>query len=65
MDFLLAFFIIAGVVIVLLIGGAFIRNANMSYRIGKGMFQNSEHNLDEPEDVSDKEYYDGGKGLMK
>lgn len=57
--------IIVLIIIVLLIGAAFARNANMSYRNGAGLFKSSENNMDEKEDFSDKEYYDENGGLFK
>lgn len=65
MDFWSAIFIIAAVIILIIICAVFLRNSNMGYRTGKGLFESSEFNLEEKDDVSDKEYYDGGKGLMK
>lgn len=57
--------IIAFVVVLILLGVAFARNSKMNYRTGKGLFENSEYNLEEKKDVSDKEYYDGDNGLFK
>ena len=57
--------IIALAVVVLLIGVAFVRNSNLGYRTGKGLFENSEYNLEDKKDISDKEYYDGDGGLFK
>jgi hypothetical protein len=37
---------------------------NTSYRFGEGMFKSSEYNLEEKDDISDKEYYDK-EGLLK
>ncbi len=65
MDFWGALIIIALVIVVILIGINFFRGSNINYRIGKGMFENSENNLDEGEEISDKEYYDGDGGLFK
>lgn len=57
--------IIALVVVVICIGITFTRGQNINYRTGKGMFEHSEFNLDEEKEISDKEYYDGDKGLFK
>ncbi len=65
MDLFNIIFLIFLVLIVIIIGIAYFRNANINYRIGKGMFEDSENNLDEKPDISDKEYYDGDKGLFK
>ncbi len=65
MEFLNTIAIIALVIIIILIVAAVIRKSDMSYRFGKGMFESSDYNLDEKDDVSDKEYYDGGGGLLK
>ncbi len=51
-------------VLVVIIAYAFRRGANHNYRTGSGLFKNSEYNLDEKEELSDKEYYDRD-GLMK
>lgn len=65
MEILNTIAIIALVVIVILIIAAVIRNSDINYRLGKGMFESSDYNLDEKDEVSDKEYYDGGGGLLK
>lgn len=57
--------IIALVILVICIGIAFVRGQNINYRTGKGMFEHSEFNLDEEKEISDKEYYNGDKGLFK
>lgn len=51
-------------ILVAIIGAAVVRNMKTNYRIGSGMFKSSEFNLDEEDDISDKEYYDKD-GLMK
>ena len=51
-------------ILVAIIAVAVYRNANVNYRTGSGMFKNSEYNLDEKDDFSDKEYYDSD-GLFK
>lgn len=51
-------------VLVVIIAYAFRRRANHNYRTGSGLFKSSEYNLDEKEELSDKEYYDKD-GLMK
>ena len=51
-------------VVVILIAITFRRNANHNYRTESGLFKNSEFNLDEKEELSDKDYYDKD-GLMK
>lgn len=65
MDILSILLTIALIIIVIIIGAAYFRNANINYRIGKGMFESSENNLDEDKEISDKEYYDGDGGLFK
>lgn len=50
--------------VVILIGAGAVRGSKTNYRIGSGMFKNSEYNLDEKDDFSDKEYYDKD-GLFK
>ena len=57
--------IIALVILVICIGIAFVRRQNINYRTGKGMFEHSEFNLEDEKEISDKEYYDGDKGLFK
>lgn len=57
--------IIALVILVICIGIAFTRGQNINYRTGKGMFEYSEFNLEDEKEISDKEYYDGDKGLFK
>ena len=57
--------IIVLLILVLLIGAVFARNANMSYRTGAGLFKSSDNNMDEKEEFSDKEYYDENGGLFK
>lgn len=51
-------------VLVVIMGIAFRRNSNHGYRFGSGLFKSSENNLEEKEELSDKEYYDED-GLMK
>lgn len=51
-------------VLVVIIGIAFRRGSNHNYRTGSGLFKNSEYNLEEKEEISDKDYYDRD-GLMK
>lgn len=65
MDILGAIILIAFVVIIVLIGINFVRSQNINYRMGKGMFEKSEHCLDDKKEISDKEYYDGDGGLLK
>lgn len=57
--------VLAFVIIAVVVAVAFARNANIGYRIGKGMFEHSDNNLDEDKEFSDKEYYDGDNGLFK
>ena len=57
--------IIAFIIIAIILGVAFKRNVNMSYRTGKGLFENSEYNMEDKKDISDMEYYDGDGGLFK
>ncbi len=65
MDLFGIIFTVVSLLIIIVIAIAYFRNANISYRIGKGMFENSDNNLDESQEFSDKEYYDGDKGLFK
>lgn len=55
-------FILLAIVIIIGIGA--VRANNTNYRTGSGMFKNSEYNLDDKDDFSDKEYYDKD-GLFK
>ena len=57
--------IIVLLILVVILGTAFVRISNVGYRNGAGMFKNSEYNMDEKEELSDKEYYDENKGLFK
>lgn len=52
-------------ILVGIIAYAFVRNCNQNYRIGSGMFKNSEYNLDEKDDLQDKDYYDDHYNLYK
>ena len=52
------------IICVIIMGIAFSRNKNHSYRFGSGLFMSSEDNLDEKDDFVDKEYYDKD-GLYK
>ncbi len=52
------------IIIVIILGIGIVRSMNTSYRFGSGMFKNSEYNLEEKDDLSDKEYYDE-EGLFK
>ncbi|MGN0489175.1 MAG: hypothetical protein ACI4HO_07950 [Ruminococcus sp.] len=65
MDLFGIIFTVVSLLIIIVIAVAYFRNANINYRIGKGMFENSDNNLDEAKELSDKEYYDGNKGLFK
>lgn len=40
------------------------KTQNINYSIGSGMFKNSDYNLDEPEELSDKDYFDKD-GMLK
>lgn len=51
-------------VVVAIIAIAVRRTYNHNYRIGSGLFKNSEDNLDEKDEFCDKDYYDKD-GLMK
>ena len=51
-------------VLVMIMGIAFSRKSNHSYRFGSGLYKSSEDNLDEKDDFVDKEYYDKD-GLYK
>ncbi len=52
------------IIIVIILGIGIVRNMNTSYRFGAGIFRSSEYNLEEKDDLSDKEYYDK-EGLLK
>ena len=51
-------------ILVAIIVVAVTRCANVNYRIGSGMFKNSEYNLDDQDELSDKDYYNE-EGLFK
>ncbi len=57
--------IVAVIIIISILAAAFLRESDMDYRLGKGLFENSENNLDDKPELSDKEYYDGDGGLLK
>ena len=65
MDIISIIAIITVVVIMIIIIVNVIRNDDIGYRIGKGMFESSEQNLEDKPYISDKEYYDGGGGMLK
>ncbi len=44
-------------IIVAILGIAFFRNCNQDYRIGSGLFKSSEYNLEDKDELSDKDYY--------
>ena len=50
---IIAFFVIIGIPVILMV-----RNYNYNHRFGEGLFKDSEYNLDEPEALADKNYYD-------
>jgi hypothetical protein len=52
------------IIIIVIIGVAFVRNRNEQFRFGSGLFKNSEYNLDDQDEFVDKEYYDKD-GLLK
>ena len=60
----MGWYIIPLIIIVIIIAVAFVRAVNTSYRMGSGMFKSSDYNLDEKDEISDKDYYDKD-GLMK
>ena len=60
----MGFLLIPLIIIVAILGAAFFRSMHTSYRMGEGMFKSSEYNLDEKDEISDKEYYDKD-GLLK
>ena len=51
-------------IVIIILGLGIVRVNKTNYRTGSGMFKNSEYNLDEKDDFSDKEYYDSD-GLFK
>jgi len=52
-------------VIVAIIGVAYVKTSHLNYRTGAGMFKNSDKNLADKEEFVDKEYYDENQGLYK
>lgn len=60
----MGFLLIPLIIIVAILGAAFFRSMHTSYRMGEGMFKSSEYNLEEKEELSDKEYYHE-QGLFK
>lgn len=52
------------IIIIVIIGVAFVRNRNEQFRFGSGLFKNSEYNLDDQDELSDKDYYNE-EGLFK
>ena len=52
------------IIIIVIIGVAFVRNRNEQFRFGSGLFKNSEYSLDDQDEFVDKEYYDKD-GLLK
>ena len=56
--------IIPLIIVVIILGGGIARAMKTNYRMGSGMFKSSEYNLDEKDEISDKDYYDKD-GLMK
>ncbi|MEE0873386.1 MAG: hypothetical protein UIH27_07975 [Ruminococcus sp.] len=57
-------FIILLLIVAVIIGLGIVRVNNTNYRTGAGMFKSSEYNLDEKDEFSDKDYYDGN-GLFR
>lgn len=51
-------------IVIIILGLGIVRVNKTNYRTGSGMFKNSEYNLDEKDDFSDKKYYDSD-GLFK
>lgn len=60
----MGWYIIPLIIVVIILGGGIARAMKTNYRMGSGMFKSSEYNLDEKDEVSDKDYYDKD-GLMK
>lgn len=60
----MGWYIVPLIIIVIIIAVALVRAMNTNYRMGSGMFKSSEYNLDEKDEISDKDYYDKD-GLMK
>ncbi|MBQ4569408.1 MAG: hypothetical protein IJA62_05085 [Ruminococcus sp.] len=50
--------LILGLLSVILIGICYRRSINHGYRMGSGLFKSSDYNLDEKEELCDKDYYD-------
>ena len=51
--------LIIGIIIVALLAAVAAEKAmRINYSIGSGMFKHSENNLDEKEELSDKDYFD-------
>ena len=60
----MGWYIVPLIIIVIIIAVALVRAMNTNYRMGSGMFKSSEYNLDEKDEISDKDYYDKD-ALMK
>lgn len=60
----MGWYIVPLIIIVIIIAVALVRAMNTNYRMGSGMFKSSEYNLDDKDEISDKDYYDKD-GLMK
>ena len=54
----MAIFIVLLIVVALIVGFGAVRVNQTNYRNGSGMFKSSEYNLDEKDEISDKDYYE-------
>lgn len=45
------------IVLIIILCVAFVRGNHQNYRFGEGLFKSSEDNLEENEELSDKNYY--------
>jgi hypothetical protein len=54
----MGWYIIPLVIVVIILGVAFTRTIRANYRFGSGLFENSEYNLEEKKELSDKDYFD-------
>lgn len=49
--------IIPFIILIVILGVAFARSGHQNYRFGEGLFKSSENNLEDGEELSDKNYY--------
>lgn len=51
-------------VVIILFAVYYAKTQSINYSIGSGLFKNSEYNLDDPEELADKDYFDKD-GMLK